>query len=325
MTAQPMDLDMDVLVVGGGPAGLSAAASAAAQGARVLLADESPSLGGQLRYRLSPVALDADRDAETPSALAARLVAEAEAAGADLRPGMLVWGGFEDGEFGAELGGRPVRLRPTATVVATGSTDLPLPFPGGSLPGVFTGRAALILANLWGVLPGRRWAVVGAGPEAEEVAASLQCAGAEIVARAPGGAKLAAEGRDGVVALWVNGDRHTVDAVAACNGRQPDPALATMLGVALGHDPALGGLAPLLDELGATGDPRVFVCGDAAGICSPEAAVIEGRLAGIAAAASCGLAGSDALDAARAAAHRALAGRVQARRGLAPSYVQPYR
>ncbi len=319
--------DVEVVVVGAGPAGLAAATAAARHGASVLLLDERPEPGGQLRYRLSPIAANSGEAAERPWGLLARLLGDANAAGVEILAGAVAWGRFEDGSLGVSRGSEPLLLRPGATVACAGSTDLPLPFPGWSLPGVLSGRAAQILAGQWRVLPGRRWAIVGGGSESGEVAADLRAAGADVVVVAPAGTPLAAEaGPDGALAaLVVDGERIAVEAVAVAAGRQPDAALATMSGVPMGYSAGLGGLVPLLDEVGRTADPRLLVAGDAAGMCSPEIALAEGRIAGVAAAHAVGAATEADVAAALAAGEPLLAERQRARGALAPVYEQAYR
>ena len=91
--------------------------------------------------------------------------------------------------------------------------------------------------------------------------------------------------------LAVGQERHRVDVIAIAIGRQADPALATMAGVPLAFAAELGGLVPLVDEPPAKLVPGLFVAGDAAGVGSVAAAIAEGRLAGVAAAASLGSGG----------------------------------
>jgi sarcosine oxidase subunit alpha len=314
----------DVLVIGGGPAGLCAAVSAARNGADVTLIDEGPQLGGQLRYRLCTVQHPGTGEVSAASMLAEALEAAARAAGVRLMPRTTVWGAFADGSFGASLGDDPRLLSPSVTVLATGSTDLPVIFPGGSLAGVFTGRAALKLANEWGVLPGRRWAIVGRSrlPEIEE---SIAAAGGEVVVRAEVTSALRASGSPLLSALEIDGVTHEVDCVAIAAGRQPEATLALMSDVSFGYSAGLGGLVPVLDEAGRTALPNLLVCGDAAGACSPETAMAEGMVAGVAAAVEAGVASADALWAEQARLRDVLAARLEERLAIASGFVQPVR
>jgi len=317
----------EVVVIGGGPAGLSAAVAAAEAGATVALFDEGRLPGGELRYRRSPVRPGPDEPPERPDALADRLVAWAAEANVVVSAGAVVWSLFGDGSLGVSIDGASRLVRPGTVVVATGSTDLPLPFPGGSLPGVFSGRAVLIAINAWGVLPGRRWALVGGGPERDDIAEAIALAGGAVVIRADpaAGDAIAAAGPGGIERAVVNGQPTAVDCIAVTVGRQPDAALAIMAGCALGSNSSGGPLLPVVDAVGRSSVPRIFVVGDAAGICSPEVAMAEGRLAGLAAALELGRASESALDRALAREGPLLAERIAARQHRAAAYLQPYR
>jgi len=317
----------EVVVVGGGPAGLSAAATAAAAGARVALFDEGRRPGGQLRYRLAPVRARPGLPLESAAAAADRLTEEAITAGVVISSNAPVWAAFEDGSLGVSDDGGSRLVRPAVVVLATGATDLPLPFAGGSLPGVFSARAVLIALNAWRVRPGRRWALVGTGPERDEVAAAIALAGGEVVVIADpaGGDVIAAEGAAGVTAIVVNGRRRELDCVVVTAGRQPDAALALMAGCAFAAGAAAANLVPVVDAFGRSTDPRIVLAGDTAGVCQPEVALAEGRLAGLAAAAAVGRAIDDDLEGALDRERSLLAERQASRLGLAATYVQPYR
>ncbi|MFM9108969.1 MAG: FAD-dependent oxidoreductase [Chloroflexota bacterium] len=312
----------EVLVVGAGPAGLAAAIAAARLGASVTLADEGARPGGQLRYRRRLIELDTG-ESVAPAELAGRLVGEAREAGVRMLPGTSVWGAFGDGGFGASRGDEPMLFTPDATVLATGSTDLPLIFPGGSLAGVFTGRALLIMANDWGVLPARRWVTVGLS-RLPEVETSIAAAGGEVVARAGADARLRAFGGPLLEMVEIDGRPFEADGLVVCAGRQPDAALAMMAEVPFGFDAALGGYAPVLDAYGRTARAGLLVCGDAAGTCSPELALAEGAVAG-AAAAGAGAAGTVAADRDSARLVERLSARRASQAGLRARYAQPVR
>lgn len=319
-----MSQNPEVLVVGGGPAGLAAADAASRAGADVVLVDENRELGGNLRYRVQPVSANEGEPPVRPADLRATLIAAASSAGAALHSGIIAAGWYPGGRVLLVEGDAARVVTPQALVVATGSTDLPFPFAGATLPGVFSARAVQILLNLWRVLPGQRFAVIGRQGEAEEVAVDIVQAGGEVVAQGVAPAHLLrATGSDGVQEFRIGDERHEVDCVVVAMGRQPDAALATMAGAELGFGPQLGGLVPLLSEhLEAT--RNVFVAGDAAGVGSVAVAIAEGWLAGLAAAAALGKG-----DATEAALARAIGGdelrwREAQRRALRPVHAQPY-
>jgi thioredoxin reductase len=295
--------DVQLSVVGGGPAGLSAAVAAARAGARVVLLDENRSLGGQLRYRIADLA-DLEPPRKFPPRLAESLIDDARDAGVDLRSGATAWGLFAGPALAVSDASGSYQLEPEQIVLATGSTDLPFPFPGGSLPGVLTARAVQILLHIHRVLPSRRFAVIGTGAEAVEVCGDIATAGGEIVVRIdpdPHDLNLLAEGSDGVRAVSVAGVRHEVDMIVVAIGCQPDTELALMAECDCGYAPALGGLVPIRDASLRTSVTGILAAGDAAGICDVATALAEGRFAGLSAAAVLGLISDAALDEARIA------------------------
>ncbi len=165
-----------------GPAGLSAAAVSARSGATVDLFEERDEAGGQLRYRAQPVEAEYGRPAERPFELADRLLADVIRVGVQPRLDALVAGSFVNGrQLLVVENGRSWIWEGDALIVATGSTDLPYPFPGATFPGVFSGRGLQILINRHRVLPGRRFAIIGGAGEAEELAIDIMLAGGEVV------------------------------------------------------------------------------------------------------------------------------------------------
>ena len=314
-----------IVAVGAGPAGLAAATEAAAAGASVLLLEERSQPGGRLRHRVQPVAAALGNNAERPDRLAARLVGDALAAGVELRTDSPVAGCFADNELLVIEDGHGMRVTPDALIIATGSTDLPYPFPGATFPGVFSGRGLQILLNEHRVRPGRRFAVIGGGADAEELAVDIMLAGGEVVWSGITPAPfLRAHGEHGVHQLTVGDEVHAVDVIAIAVGRQPDPALATMAGTPLAFSAELGGLIPQIDEHLRSAIAGLYIAGDAAGVGSVAASLAEGRLAGAAAAASLGLATSEDVAAVRIAGGPELAWRTATRASLQTVSVQPY-
>jgi thioredoxin reductase len=274
---------------------------------------------------VQPVEAGFGQPAERPFELRERLLADVAAAGAHLHLGAVVAGSFAHGpQILVVENDRSWIWEGDALIVATGSTDLPYPFPGATYPGVFSGRGLQIVINRYRVWPGRRFAIIGGASEADELAIDIMLAGGEVVwsgiAPAP---FLRAEGVDGVRGLQVGSESYDVDVMAIAVGRQPDPALAAMVGVPLAFAADLGGQVPVVDEwLQAPAGP-VFVAGDAAGVGSVAAAIAEGRLAGAAAAARLGLLAEEGVIAMQTAAPE-LAARVARRASLRPVFVQPY-
>jgi len=158
----------DVLVVGGGPAGLAAATRAAQQGSDVVLADEGPEPGGHLLQR---------GNAERARALAARAL---EAGVELISPGVAM--GFFDGLVAIWERDTLHQVRAAQHVVASGTIEQPLVFAGNDLPGVMLSRGARRLLALYALAPGRRAVVATTGEEGLEAARALHEGGIEVAA-----------------------------------------------------------------------------------------------------------------------------------------------
>src|SRR5262249_54076047 len=209
----------DVLIAGGGPAGMAAAISAARAGASVLLAEEEHALGGHLRW-------GSEADLAVLAELAGLVAAEP---GIEVLTDAVVLGRY-DGNAVAVLerrhGGaeaeRLIRVRAKTLVVAPGLIERPYVFAGNDLPGVMLSTAVRRLINLYAVKPGQRAVVLTANPDGDAAVADLKRAGVEVVrvedARL-GGDVVAATGRSGVRAVQVaDGTRIACDLLVTATG-----------------------------------------------------------------------------------------------------------
>jgi thioredoxin reductase len=313
---------VQVAVVGGGPAGLSAAIAAAEAGAQVVLLDEHSSPGGQLRYRIRELEL---ADGSRPLAMrhAAELAARAAVAGVELRTGHRVWALFAGNELGVESPSDSYRLRPERLILATGSIDRTLPFAGGSIPGVFTDRAVQILLHVDFVLPGNRFAIVADEPEASELRRAIELAGGEVaIVLGTSTNDIAASGNGGVESIRAGEELREVDVVVVAAGRNADTGLAMMAECAAGYSQAFGGFVPKVDERMRTTVEGLYLAGDCAGPCTPEIALLEGAFAGASVAASLGLIDEEALERSAATYRNAATGRVSDLAAVEGSFVQ---
>ncbi len=178
--AQAEDRVCDVLVVGGGPAGLSAAIAAAEAGAAVVVLDERSATGGQYAKPLADSHADAAPDAQFRLGTALR--DRAVAAGARIETEAVVWGGFGADEIAALVGGRAVTFRPRRLVLAPGAHERPVPLPGWTLPGVMTTGSLQTLVRAQRVCPGERVLIAGSGPLNLQLACELLACGVKPVA-----------------------------------------------------------------------------------------------------------------------------------------------
>lgn len=166
----------DVIVIGAGAAGLSAAAVLAEAGRDVLVLDEQPEPGGQI-YR-AVGSSEASRRAVLGShyVRGAALVARARASGARFVEQATVWRVDADGSLCYSRDGRGYRIRARHLVVATGALERPVPIAGWTLPGVMTAGAAQIMLKTAGLV-GTDAVLVGCGPLLYLVAGQMARAG----------------------------------------------------------------------------------------------------------------------------------------------------
>jgi sarcosine oxidase, subunit alpha len=182
----------DVLIVGGGAAGLAAALTAAVSGARVMLCDEQAQLGGALLSDATAVigGLPAARWAEhVTGILSARpnvtVLPRTTAFGYFSHNFVALCQRLQDhlSEPSAELPRERLwQVRAREVIFAAGALERPLVFPGNDRPGIMLAGAAGSYLNRYGVLPGRRVVLVTANDAAYQTALQLNAAGAQIVA-----------------------------------------------------------------------------------------------------------------------------------------------
>jgi NADPH-dependent 2,4-dienoyl-CoA reductase/sulfur reductase-like enzyme len=330
----------EVVVVGAGPAGLSAALAAAQAGAQVILIDNNRQPGGQY-YRQTAAEFGAlqPRGHQRAGTLLWEKVATA---GVRLLTEVVVWGAFEGNQLALYGTQAPSNIQAQALILATDAYERVAAFPGWTLPGVMTTGAAQTLLKGQLILPKGRVVLAGTGPLQLVVAAELVRAGADIIAVMDGSPLLQkalrrplvnglalwgqwgrlAEGLKswlalrragvpfytgwGVVAAYgeeevtrvtvaqlddewrpVPGTSQTLNCDTLCcsYGFVPATELSRILGARHEWKPGRGGFVPVRDENMQTNVPGVYAVGDSAGIGGGPLALVEGRIAGLAAAA----------------------------------------
>ncbi|MGE3499334.1 MAG: 2Fe-2S iron-sulfur cluster-binding protein [Candidatus Binatia bacterium] len=256
----------DVLVIGGGAAGLAAALAAGRTGARVLLADEQPELGGWLLGareeidRAPALAWVASTVAELGALPETRILTRTAAVGSyDANCVFLAERVSEHLGLARPSGlvrQRLWQVRARQVVIATGAIERPIVFANNDRPGVMLAGAARAYANRFAVAAGRRVAVFTTGDPAYATALDLAAAGVEVVAvvdarsqavgelpqraRAAdiqvltGHAVVDTDGEDGLVAIRVAPLLDGGDAVGGARRIEVD-----LLAVSGGLDPAL--------------------------------------------------------------------------------------
>ena len=177
---EEVSAQVDVLVIGGGIAGLCAATAAAEGGARTTLLCAGPVPGGTLGWRGDP-------------AIAAK-IAKAARAGVTIMTRTLAFGVYDHNLVCAteQLAGtatlpgalreRLWKFRARSIVSAQGATERPMIFPGNDRPGVMLAGAADKYAHAYGVACGRRVVIAANGDSAYRIAGSLRAVGMEVLA-----------------------------------------------------------------------------------------------------------------------------------------------
>lgn len=302
--------ETDVVVIGSGPAGLSAACAAAERGQKVLVIDESPRPGGRIWAHRSQM-----------PAVVRNWIDRADRAGVRRLQGATVIDG-ETGllESASVVSGARTRVRCQKIIVATGARERFLPFPGWTLPGV-TGAGALQSLIKGGLdVKGKRYVIAGTGPLLLAVAAIAVSAGAEVILveqasilqRVPLAFSLlsslermregwqlwkALQGVEKISSCWpvkAQGDQvlekvhlkvgnttriEEVDGLAVGFGLIPETRVAQGLGCMLEKDGRVK-----VDRYQRTSVEGVLCAGEPTGIAGSEAALASGQIAGTVAA-----------------------------------------
>ena len=178
------ELSPTVLVVGGGPGGLSVASVIARHGVDVVVIDERSKLGGQFYKQPPPERAIDDSRIDSQYRAGRKLIARAQEAGVRFLNDVTLWGAFAPDALAARSEDCDWVFRPRRLVLATGAHERPVPIPGWTLPGVMTTGAAQTLLRSSQVAPGERVVLSGNGPLNMQVAAELVRAGVEVVALA---------------------------------------------------------------------------------------------------------------------------------------------
>jgi sarcosine oxidase subunit alpha len=208
---------VDVLVIGGGRSGRKAAADASAGDAEVLLVDER---GGFV-------------------AEGYELLAPARAIGI-----------YEGGLVPVDAGTVLYRVRAARIVVATGSLEQPLVFPGNDLVGVMLPSAVRRLVGEWSIRPGELAVAIGAGDDALGVLDDLRVAGAAVARvfdlRERRLERIEARGRRGRLSgVVVDGEAIDCDLLVASGGSAPAASLLAQAGARVEYDRGRGVFVPV--------------------------------------------------------------------------------
>lgn len=310
--------EVELLIVGGGPAGLCAAIQAAEMGCPVTLVERAENLGGQLIKQThmffgSEKQYASKRGFDIASMLLEKVKGFEHIT---LLTNTTLLGIYEDGVVSAARGSRYFKMKPKAMVVATGASEKTLAFPNNDLPGIYGAGAVQTLMNEYGIQPGNRVVMVGAGNIGLIVSYQLMQAGVKVVAIVEAAQKiggylvhaskvrrmgvpiytgytvkeaLGAECFEGAI-IWrlddawqgIPGTEIQLEADTMCLavGLSPLSELLWQAGCQMKYVPQLGGYVPYRDGKLQTSIPGIFVAGDVSGVEEASSAMVEGYLAG---------------------------------------------
>jgi len=175
--------EVELAIVGAGPAGMAAAIEAAKSGVKITLIDENPKPGGQI-YQQLPGSFSI-RDINQMGkdyVQGQKLLEKIDKYGSniDFLEGAVVWGAFEDRTLEIVYQEKNQTLKPQKLILAEGALERPMPFPGWTLPGVYAAGGVQRMVKTQRVLPGKRFILTGTGPLQLVVANQLIRAGAEV-------------------------------------------------------------------------------------------------------------------------------------------------
>jgi len=276
--------NVDVCVIGGGPAGLAAATACRDRGRSVLLVDDQLRPGGSMRAdpRVGRIAADLSWQ-------------RAHDAGVEVLARATAIGFFPEDDGGVLAISAPeqlYRVHARAWIWATGGYAVNLPFQENDRPGVIAARAVGRLLVEHGILAGDKVCIVevpALAAESAALATALSNAGADVT-RVHLDDTQGARGRSWVSGVDTAKGRVECDVIAVAAIPSPASEGARQQGCKVTLDPDRGGFCIVVDERGATSTPNVWACGDVTGYMGPARAAADGARVGANVAATIGVA-----------------------------------
>jgi len=230
----------DTAVIGGGWAGMQAAVAAAERGEQVVLVDDQPALGGELRYQKRAGKIPTDLIEQIQRTPNIQVLQDSYCFG--LYEGNLL--GVLERTPHPTVAERLVHLRTRQTTVATGAYETPLLFPNNDQVGVMLSTGVARLLHVYGVAAGKRAVIVGSSSTAEEMSVDLREAGIEVIAVVDPNEVVKAIGSGRVKGIQTRAGNFSCDLIVVCGPRVPDAGLVAQAGGKLEWSDAHGAFLP---------------------------------------------------------------------------------
>ncbi len=309
----------DVLIIGGGPAGLTAAKMTCEAGLSTLLIDRSHILGGQLTKQTHKFFGSKEQYAKQRGFDIATILQENLQNFPNLTFMLesTVVGLYEDKVVTVLQRNEYKKISAKVIILATGASEKFLAFENNDLPQIMGAGALQTIVNQYQVIPGKNMVMIGSGNIGLIVSYQMMQAGIEVKAIVEandciGGYKVHAsklkrlgvdiktrttikraigtEKLEAVELIQVDsnfkeipGSSEIIETECLCVsvGLSPQHQLASMINAKTAYIPQLGGFVPLLNDQYMTSVEGVFACGDMVGIEEASSAMMEGYLTGL--------------------------------------------
>lgn len=313
-------IEKELIIIGGGPASLSAAKLLLEAGCQVLLIERSFQLGGQLVKQTHKFFGSEKQYAKTRGFQIGKTLIDQCLSYGDKFEYLLnatVVGLYKDYVITVYQDEVYRKYKAKAIIVATGASEKFLPFENNDLPGIYGAGAVQTLMNVHHVLPAKEIVMIGSGNIGLIVSYQLMQAGVKVKAIIEASTKIGgylvhasklrrlgvpiytaktvkrAIGTNSIEAVevvsldasWqeIPGSEEIISCDALCIsvGLSPMHALLSMAEIKMKYVKELGGLVPVVSDENETSMSNVFVCGDIIGVEEASSAIVEGSLAGL--------------------------------------------
>ncbi|WP_203333707.1 FAD-dependent oxidoreductase [Planococcus beigongshangi] len=301
-------MEFELVIIGGGPAGLMAALTAAEKGVKTAIVEESFALGGQLRQQAQVLEnLPKEFGKQSGIALAKFFSNKVSSIGVTALLGHTMIGTYRNGTIGVSNGKDTFPIYAKKILVTTGAAEQAALFPGWTLPGVMTIGAAQILLNRERVLPGKEAVVLGCNSISYDIAKQLRACGVNVQGIIEKKSideidkelieKFESEnievffhsniekaaGKQHVEKVWIDNDvlkkEREIDLVCISNGLYPVTEPLELLDCEFTYIENLGGRIPKYGSSFTTSNSSVYVAGNAAGITCIEGILVTASIA----------------------------------------------